>query len=229
MEASAAAGPAAASGEGEQGSQTGEAQQGDQAITQLADQLQQLTTSQEETRQFLQSNPWAPQEEQQTPEVPDLSFLDENSPQYDPEQAAQRLQQVMQAEAGSEVERRMQEQLAPLQQQVQELRSQQGADALAAEFPEMKDPKVAQEVVDTAEKYAGILGQPELLSNFDFIRMTYMAGRAAQLQNEEGTSPQAATLEGANGASPGAPQQGAVPTGDQIAERWSKRSSVLPF
>lgn len=233
MEASQAGLAASGEGEAQQGqegqAQNGEAPQGDQAISQMMEQLQQLSAGQEETRQFLQSNPWAPQEEAQPEETaPDLSFLDETSPQYDPEQAAARLQEVMKEQASTEATRLMEEKLAPMEQQVQEMRSQQGADSLAAEFPEMKDPKVAAEVVETAEKYADILGEPKLLQNFDFIRMTYMAGRAAQLANEEGAaSPQAATLEGANGASPGGTAQGTEVTADSIAEGWAKRSNVL--
>ena len=223
MEASAAG---LATGEAE-APQAEQAPQGDAAIAQLAQQLEGLQQGQEETRQFLQSNPWAPQPEEEPEPAPDLSFLDETNPNYDPNVAAQRLQEVMKQEATSAADAKLQEAIAPLQQQVQELRSQQGADALAAEFPEMKDPKVAQQVVETAEKYAQILNQPELLSNFDFIRMTYMAGRAAQLAQEEGDgSPQAATLEGAGGASPGGAAQGTEQLADQITQNWGKSNQL---
>jgi hypothetical protein len=75
------------------------------------------------------------------------------------------------------------------------------------------------------------MGQPELAANTQFIRVTYLAGRAAQLaQEQQGAAgaPGAATLEGAAGASPGgAAQGGPQETADSIKQAWSSGSDVL--
>lgn len=234
MEASAAglaAGGEGNASEGDQGTQgQQEAPQGDAAIAQFTEQLQSMQQAQQQQWEFLQNNPALQPAEEKPAEQPppDLTFLDETHPNYDPEQAAQQLQQLIseQAKAG------IQEAIGPLQTQLQELQSQQGADALTAEFPELAKPEVAEALVKQAEQQAQIIGQPELVSNFAFLRVLYMAGRASQLQQQQNGSAdgaQAATLEGAGGASPGSGQQGAVPTGDSIAEGWSKQRSVLPF
>jgi hypothetical protein len=236
MEASAAglAGPAAGDGGGEGQSQGGEqAPQGNDAIAQMAETLQGLAGTQEEMRQFLSQQAEATQQSKQEPVTPaaDLSFLDETSPQYDPEKAAQRLSEVMRAEAGTETQRLLQEALSPLQQQVSEMQRSQEADQLVGEFPELGKPEVAEAVVKTAEQYAEMTGHPELAGNTAFIRMTYMAGRAAQLAQQQdgaGSGAGAATLEGAGGASPGGAGQGASQTADSIAQDWSDRRSVLP-
>lgn len=233
MEASQA-GLAASDGQQQGDAQNGEGQ-GDanaqmaQQIESLANTLPQLQQSQEQMREYLQSNPWAPQDEtQEEPQVADLSFLDESSPQYDPNAVAQRLSEVMKQEASTEAERLMQEKLAPIQAQVQEMKSQQGADELAAEFPELKDAKVAQQVIEHAEQQAQILGHPELVGNFQFVRQVYLMGRAMQLSQEQrGDGAPAATLEGAGGASPGA--QGATPTADSVTSTWGQNQKLLPF
>jgi hypothetical protein len=245
MEASAAglagAAPAGDAGGGAPGQTPGgeqqQAPQGADAIAQMAETLQGLAGTQEEMRQFLSDQAAAGQQTQQqaetpaAPTPPDLSFLDETSPQYDPQKAAERLQEVMRAEAGTETQRLLQEALGPLQQQVGDMQRSQEADALVAEFPELGKAEVAEAVVKTAQQYAEMVGNPELAANTAFVRMTYMAGRAAQLaQQQEGAAAGAgaATLEGAGGASPGGAGQGATQTADSIATSWADRRSVLP-
>src|SRR5215472_6122037 len=111
MEASAATGPAGtASGDGgaQQQQQDGQAAdngaaQGQDAIAQMAETLQGLSDGQEQMRQFLETagmGQEAPEQPVEEPPGADLSFLDESSPNYDPQQAAERLTQVMREQAG---------------------------------------------------------------------------------------------------------------------------------
>jgi hypothetical protein len=237
MEAGAAAGPAApAGGDGEAQQQQGQEQnggppQGNDAIAQMAETLQGLSEGQEQMREFLGGLQQQPAEEPQQPAPADLSFLDENSPQYNPEQAAQRLTEVMREQAGVETQQQLQQALGPLQAQVSDMQRAQEADALVAEFPELGQPETAQAVVNAAGQYAELMGQPELAANTNFIRVTYLAGRASQLaQEQQGAAgaPGAATLEGAGGASPGGAGQGTQQqTADSIRESWARGSDVL--
>src|SRR5262252_8747161 len=219
MEASAAQGPAAAAGDGggEQ-PQQGQEQGGEQPdFAAMQQQLAELGPSLEQMRTMLteqqeQNAAWAeqqpgyegdPSQEQQQPEA-DLSFMDPDSPAYNPQQTAVALAQLMEQQSQQQVQAAVE----PLQQQIETLTAQRQADLLAGEFPEMEDPEVAQNVIDVSRQYAQMLGQPELGDNPAFWRMAYMAGRAADAANaEQQEPPAAATLEGAGGASPGAADQ----------------------
>jgi hypothetical protein len=257
MEASAAGLAGAASGDGgeqaqgqqgqqgAEGAQAGEQTQqqqgqltGDAAIAQMAEQLQGMAPVHEQMREFLSSQAeqqQAAQQQQQQQQqeeaaAADLSFLDENSANYDPAKAAERLTEVMRQQAGVATQAELAKVLGPIQEQVSNMQRQQEADALVTEFPELGEAETAQAVVKTAEQYAEMVGQPELAANTAFIRMTYMAGRAAQLaQQQEGAAaaPGAATLEGAGGASPGGAAQGAEQTAESIGEKWGARTNVL--
>ena len=239
MEASAAGLAATASGDGEgqqqqqggQPAENGAQPQGQDAIAQMAQTLQGLSEGQEQMREFLVgmgAQPEQPVEEQQP--GADLSFLDETSPNYDPQQAAERLTQVMREQAGVATQAELAKALGPLQEQVSNMQRAQEADALVAEFPELGQPQTAEAVVKAAGQYAELMGMPELAANTQFIRVTYLAGRAAQLAQEQGAAgaPQAATLEGAAGASPGcAGQGGPQETAESIRQAWSGGSDVL--
>jgi hypothetical protein len=238
MEAGAAAGPAApAGGDGEaqqqqqQQGENGAQPTGNEAIAQMAQQLQGLSDGQEQMRQYLEGiGQPAPEEQPQPPPAADLSFLDEQSPNYDPQQAAERLTQVMREQAGVATQQQLEQVLGPLQEQVSDMQRAQEADALVAEFPELGQAETAQAVVNAAGQYAELMGQPELAANTQFIRVTYLAGRAAQLaQEQQGAAgaPGAATLEGAGGASPGGAGQGQQQTADSIRESWARGSDVL--
>jgi hypothetical protein len=199
----------------------------------MAAQLQGLSDSQEQMRQFLegqsQQQPAEQQQEQQPPAA-DLSFLDEASPNYDPQRAAERLTEVMREQAGVATQAELAKVLAPLQQQVSDMQRASEADALVAEFPDLGKSDVAEPVVKAAGQYAEMVGMPELASNTAFIRLTYLAGRAAELaQQQEGAAgaPGAATLEGAGGASPGGAGQGDTQTAESIAASWSRGNDVL--
>lgn len=227
-------------GGGQQGAgdaaQAGQQQTSEATIAQMAETLQGLAGTQEEMRQFLATQAEAgaaaadaATQQQEQPKPADLSFLDESSPQYDPEQAAARFDQVMREAAGSEAQRLMQEQLAPLQQQVADMRTEREADTLMGEFPELGKPEVAAEAMKTVELAAEQIGRPELAGNAQFVRYIYMAGRAAELaQKQDGASGAGvATLEGAGGASPGGADQGAEAAANAIGERWAGRTNVL--
>src|SRR5215471_14310506 len=155
MEASAAglasAGEAAQSDGAADG---GEQQQGgvDQATLDAFNEALQngLTEQQEAFREQLQEwtaqqQPGAEQPEQEEP-APDLGSLADP----DPERAAQGLQEFMASVAGAEAQKAMAEQLGPLRQQVNDMRLDQESAMLAEEFPELKQPEVAQKVVDEA-------------------------------------------------------------------------------
>ena len=211
--------------QGVQGSQEGSQQE---SQTQQANPTEGLATSAQldELRSLIADNPMfqPPEETAPEPEPLDTSFLED--PAMDPATAAKQLADFMDQQAQTKV----QEALAPVQQQLAELQSQQGADTLVSEFPELAKPENAEALVKAAERNAQMIGQPELVSDFGFLRLTYLAGRASELaqnQNTAASGGQAATLEGAAGASPGS--QGASDVADQIGQGWAQRGSVLPF
>lgn len=216
----------------QQDGQQGDAGTGpDAALSQLGEQLATLSAGQEEMRAFLsgiaeqQEGPSEGQEEQQQPEVPDLSFLET---EQDQAKAAEALQQIMRSEAGSETQKLLQEALTPLQQEVADMRRSQETDALVAKYQDLGDPKVAEAVVGAAGQWAEALGKPELATNVGFLEMTYLAGRAAELAQRQGNAADGggATLEGAGGASPGGAGQGADVAGE-LAEKWGSGNNVL--
>lgn len=197
----AAVGQGQASGDGGQQGE-GQAQQG-QDLGQLTGQLEQLGTSLEEMRGFLQSQPWQQQEQEtqeQAPEPFDLSFLDD--PMIDQTTASQRLNDVL---AGV-VDQRAQQLMAPLAEQQTQMRRDQAARDLAGEFPELAEPDMAQKVAGRgglAEQAAAMLGQPHLAAEPAFWRLAYMAHKAAEAANQEGSGdPGAAHLESGGGAGP---------------------------
>lgn len=244
MEAGAAAGPAAPGSDGaaEAQQQAGEQQQGQEQgqpdLAAIHQQLAELGPSLEQMRGMLteqqeQQLAWTEQQQAaadgrepaQQPE-PDLSFMNPDSPAYDPQQAAMTLAQVMQQQSQQQVQAAVE----PLQQQIANMEAQRQADLLAGEFPELQDPEIAQNVIDVSRQYAQMLGQPELGDNPGFWRMAYMAGRAADAANaEQQQQPPAATLEGAGGASPG----GAANEREQLVQGILSADgagrSVLPF
>jgi hypothetical protein len=216
-----------------QGQQQGQSQQGltDAAIQQFTDTLSGVSDQQESMRQFLESQQQPPAEQQEQPTPPDLSFLDENAPGFDPAVAAQRLQEVMRSEAGAEAQKQLKAELDPIRETVSNMQRQQEADTLVAEFPELGKEETAKAVVSAAETQAAIMGMPQLAANTAFVRQVYLAGRATELaQQQQGGAASAsgvATLEGAGGASPGGAQQGAERTAESMQQKWAGRSNVL--
>jgi hypothetical protein len=228
MEASVAA---ATGGQGEAAAEgQGQEQQGPD-LSQFTDTLQNLTQGQEELRQFLGTQPWAQQEQQvdttqQEPAAPDLSWLDIDSPTFDPEVAAQRMTDAF----GQMAKQSMQpvlERINAVEEQRQEDLRVQAARDFVEEFPEVGDAQVAQQLVGHARQIAEANGHPDLAKEPWFWRQVYMAGRAADAANAEGQSgEQVAALEGGAGAMPGASE---VDLGEQIVADRAGGRNALPF
>lgn len=215
MEASGAGLAGSGDGGGDAGAQQGEGEGGGQqfdaaAITQ---QLEGNTQAMEEMRQFLMSEPWQAQPEAEADQTTgdqefDLSFLgDDTETGLDPETVAKQL-------AGL-VDQKTQERIQPLQKQVARMQAEREAEALTAKYEELGELETAQKVADVARYKAEQIGRPDLADNMQFIEMVYLAGRAADAANAEGTEPaDAAHLEGAGGAGPAGGQP--VDLGDLI-------------
>jgi hypothetical protein len=238
MEAGAAQGPAGgtatAPGDGEElqqqdGQQTQEQQAGlspelAQQLSTIPDQLEQLRSWMEESQQAQQQAPGA--EAEQEPAPADLSFVNPESPNYDPQAAAQQLLQVLEQQNADAVKAAVE----PLQQQLQDQQVQREADFLAQEFPELEDPETADAVFRATREWVDAAGlPPEAAGNMQVVRAVFMMGRAAELHNEEQAreGQNAASLEGAGGASPGGTGQGGF-TAQSILEGGGGRSP-LPF
>jgi hypothetical protein len=186
-----------------QGEAQGQEQGGQDAVLQ---QLQAMQQGQEELRTYLASEPWqqrqeAAEEDEGAEEQPlDLSFLDVGDPGYDPQQTAQQLQTLL----DSRVNEGIKQALGPVQQQVQDMQRTREAEALVQEFPDIAQPEVAQQVVQTAREYAELMGRPDLGDDPKFWRIIYAAGRTFDQAKQEGSGdPGAAHLEGGAGAAPG--------------------------
>jgi hypothetical protein len=89
---------------------------------------------------------------------------------------------------------------------MENMRRDQAARDLAGEFPELAEPEMAQKVAGRgglAEQAAAMLGQPQLAAEPSFWRLAYMAHKAAEAANQEGSGdPGAASLEAGGGAGP---------------------------
>lgn len=170
----------------------------------LVGQLETMAQNQEqvfgELQQFLQNQ--AAEETEGEDDVIDLSIFDPAEPEYDPEAFAQQLQQSVQQIADQKV--------APLQQELQDMRTERAAERLAAEFPEMGTKEVAEPVLQLSQQLAMQIagGDPQMAEhiagNPDVWRLVYMAGRAADAAAEEGSEGPPAVLESGNGAMSGA-------------------------
>lgn len=234
MEAGAANGPAGGDAGAQDAPQQADGQvqqQQPDAGPQLGDVMQQL----EQMRGWMEDNvaaqpytqdPTADQQfPDQPPQPPDLGFIDPSNPAYDPQQAAGLLLQHMQEQQ----QQQLQQALAPIQQQVQDVQNSREADALAAEFPDLQQPEVAERVFKATADWVQAAGLPqEAAGNMQVIRAVYMMGRAADLANSENEQqvPDPATLEGGGGASPGAGTGGQF-TAESII--GAQRRSPLPF
>ena len=234
MEGSVAAG-GQGTAQGQQAAQAAEGQQQTQGpdIGALAGQLEAMHAGQEQLRQLLMDSPvLQPQGEPEAdPEPLDLSFLMDD-PGFDPQQMSQRLggalEQAAQQQAQTAVNP-LQERLDQMEQRLNESRIEQQARDMAAEFPELDDPQVAGQVVGAAQQIVEAQGWPAAVASEPaFWRLIFMAGRAAEAAQNEGTEdPRAAHLEGGAGARPGGSQQ--VHGVDSILSPDRKGRGVLPF
>ena len=214
-----------------QAAESAEQQQSGPDLSGLESRLEGLASGQEELRQFVQNTEqrFADLQGQPEPEPQeeDLSWLDPVNPDYDPQRAGQNLEQLIEDRANKLVESR----LSPLEQRFQQREFEMEARDLVSEFPQLAEPEVAQQVAKTARELVEENGWPAELANSPrFWRVAYMAGRAAELANEEnaaGGDSDVARLEG-GGATPQAPGQDLV---DRIFSGEGERrgSRALPF
>jgi hypothetical protein len=225
---------ASVAGQGQGDAGQGEAtQQRGPDLSALADQLGTLSAGQDEMREFLQSRPWdgqqepeQAQQEQQEPELDLSQFLDPADPSYDPNQVAQQLSDVVE----KVVAQRVEQGLAPLQEQVQDVRRERDWQAIADEFPELVNEEVAKPVFQLAKTLAEHNGHAELAQEPWFVRMAYITGKAMETANEEGAeAPSAAHLEGGGGAAPAGSQVDALTQVFGGEEGIPLGRKVLPF
>jgi hypothetical protein len=200
----------AGQGQGDAGQGEATQQQGPD-LSALTEQLGTLSAGQDEMREFLQSRPWdgqqEPEQAQQEPELDLSQYLDPADPGYDPAQVAQQLSEVVE----KVVAQRVEQGLAPLQEQVRDVRQEREWQAIADEFPELVDQEVAKPVFELAKTMAEHHGHPELSQEPWFVRMAYITGKAMETANEEGAeAPSAAHLEGGGGAAPAGSQVDAL-------------------
>jgi hypothetical protein len=214
----------------------GQAQEGQAAEQQgpdfgaLTQQLEAQGQSLEQLREYLQSNPWAAQEQQGEPaqeEQPlDLGFLESGDPQFDQE-LAQNLQQLIQ----SQVEQGVQQHLSPLQERLQTFERMDQARELTSEFPELNEPEHAQRVIVMSREYAEMMGKPELADEPAMWRLMHLANAAMVAAKEEEGNTSAAHVEGAGGAGAGGQPQ--VDLGDLIVNGQGEGAPLgrraLPF
>lgn len=198
-------------GDAGQTQEAGEQQQAGPDFNAMQEQLGQVGSNMEQMYQFLQSEPWAQQQQgepegEPEPESLDLGFLDTGDPEYN-QQLAAGLQSLIQTEA----QKVAQQQMGPLQQELaqhQERWTAFEADKLGDEFPELRDEQAAERLVTASRHLAEEFGQPELANNPGFWRVTHLAlsaMRAAQEEQQAGSEP-VAHLEGGGGAGAGAQQ-----------------------
>lgn len=182
--------------------------------------LQSMGSDMESLREQLAAAPQTPAEpvaeEPPEPEEIDYSFLNEPQYQADPNAALQQLSQVIRDEARKVA----QEAVTPVRQEVQQERETRELNALSERYPQLQDPKFAEELIQQSEAFMAESGLPkEHATNPRVLEKLYLASRA-RAQNEDDPTSTAATLEGAGGASPGGAGQGAEQeTGRQAMER----------
>lgn len=183
-------------------------------------QLESLSSSQNETREALQGiSEWVASQQQDgqeeqggEPEL-DLSFLgDEANYAMDPEQLQSQLGNVI----NQAVQQQVQSLMGPQQQQLAEMRMEQQARDLVGEFPELGQEDTAKQVVGLAAQIADQNFPPEVakvLNNSPaWWRQVYLAGRGVEAANTEGAdAPAAAHLEGGGGAAPAGGSQANEP------------------
>lgn len=199
----------------------------------MVEQLGTLSSGMEEIRQLLpilqqqqQGQQEGEAEQDQGSEL-DLSWLDQpQTLEADPAMLQQRLTEQI----SGLVDQRAQALTAPMAEQMTEMRRDQQARDLAAEFPELAEPERAQKIAGKgglAEQMATQLGRPELAAEPSFWRLVHMADKAAEAANAENGSggPEAARLESGSGPGPAAPRTEAdlvndiVNAGDGLGKR----------
>jgi hypothetical protein len=223
----------AASGDGQGTQQADGGQSEGLDANALASELAQSRATQQETYQWMQDN-LRPQEAQQqetkpeatTPEPLDLSWLDPDSPTFDPNAMAQQLSGLVESNA---VEQRVQQAVAPVQQQQEQMQREQEIGCSARGVPRARrGGDDGEGPADTSKQYAEAVGHPELADEPWFWRTTYVMGRAIeQAQEEQGDGPAPAHLESGSGAAPAGGGGQGMTAEDIVGAR--RGASVLPW
>lgn len=190
----------------------------------------------EQMRQEMAAQVPAPVEPEPVDE--DLSWLDPNAEDFDPEAAAQRYRE--------DAMRAAQEAAQPALEAVAEMQRQQQAQALRAEFPEIAQPETAQNVIAGANEYANAVmqdiaptlkaaGLPDqliqsigqgIVSSPATWRNVYLGAKGLDAAGAEVPVNEAAgLLEGGAGPRPGAQEE--QDPADQILA--ARGGSILPY
>jgi hypothetical protein len=184
-------------------------------------------------REFLQSQPWreaadGPGGQEQTPAEPDLdlSFLDPGDPQFDPEQIAQRLSGLVDQVA----QQRLEAGLAPLQEQMQDMRREREWQSIAEEFPELVDEQVAKPVFQLAKRrWLSTTDTPSSHRSRGSSAWPTSPARRWRANEEGAETPSAAHLEGGGGAAPAGSQVDALTQVFGAGEDQPLGRRALPF
>lgn len=130
---------------------------------------------------------------------------------------------TVQKEAATIAEAKVKEALSPLQEQQEQERRGQAADALEAKYLELQNADVVEKVLDAAVRHAQRLGVPpeqvnQVATEPAFIELTYLAMKATeQTAGEPAPAAPGVTLESGGAAGP-ADAQDAPDLGDRIVK-----------
>lgn len=227
--AAGAAGAAAAGGDagGDAPQQNGSQQNGGPDLSAFAEQLGQMSESQERTRAFLQTAPWAQQQEtgeSTGTDGVDLSFLDADDDElagYDDDGDDEATQETIEALANA-TEGFVENSIAPLAERLDAMQRQAEWRQVAEEFPDLEDREVQRDVFEAAQALGDSQGWPvEIWSSPQMVKTVYLAQQAVRIAQEEGEDGEvpAAHLEGGAGAGAG----GGGPT-DEITQMLGAKS-----
>lgn len=156
--------------------------------------------------------------------VPDFatelqSLYEETGGMPDPQQLNQLVQ--------SQVQREIQQAIAPVTEEIQAMRQERSAqeiDALQQQFPELQDPAAAAALADRVVEQAAALGVAQPTAGF--VRMVHLAEKASQSARGETPAGQGpdTSLETGGGAAPG---QGEADPWDAIQNAGRAQSGPL--
>lgn len=192
----------------------------------IAASIQQFGKDVEGLREHLATEPWKPAEEEETVDTPaepediDYSFLNTPEVQADPNLGLQELTKVIRDEA----KKIAAQEISPVRQDLQQKEEQRQLNQLSDDYPQLQDPKAAEELLALGETFVNKEGLPkELATHPGMLRNLYLASRARAQNEESGGDTAAANLEGAGGASPGGAGQGDA---QQATDQW--KANVAP-
>jgi hypothetical protein len=249
MEGSGIGGGVAAANGGDAGGdalgQNGHGENGNADFAAVMDQLSQMSSSQDELRQFLTAQPFQPQAGN------DLGWAEGDGLDAAGQQAGWdpgddfgegfgdeltgdpvRDAQVLGDHFDAAMQHHVEQAVAPLREHMAEMERVADARDLTMEFPELSEPDTAKQVLRMSSDLAQAAGHPEIANEPWLWRLVYAAGRAYDAAAAESAeSPDAAAhLEGGGGAGPGSSDAPSMV--DQILtpdESQGLGRRVLPF